>query len=66
MAKTSSSSSDQWVSKLIVGAALVILGWFVIKVVVGWLVGLVTAAVMLLLLGIVLWFVFIGPPGGDE
>jgi hypothetical protein len=65
MAKPREGFSDQLVSKLVVGLVVVVIGWFVLKVVLGWIYSLVTAAVMIALLGVVLWFVLIGPPGDD-
>lgn len=66
MAKPASGSSSQLASRLIVGVILVVVALFVLNVVLGWLYSLIRVAVIVGLLGVVLWFVFIGPSSLDE
>jgi hypothetical protein len=54
------------VSRVVFGVVAVVIGWIVLQVVLGWLYSLIRVAVIIALLGVVLWFVFVGPSSLDE
>jgi hypothetical protein len=60
------SKSDQLLWRVAVGALVVIVVIMVLNMVLGWVFALVRMAVLLAILGVVGWFVLIGPPGMDE
>lgn len=66
MARPSSRTSDQVLLRLAVGVILVFVLWWLVSWLVGFVVALVRTALLLLLLGVVAWFVLVGPPGSDE
>lgn len=66
MARPASRTSDQILMRLAVGVILVFVLWLVVSWLVGFVVALIRMAVLLLLLGVVAWFVLIGPSGSDD
>ena len=54
------------VSRVVLGVVAVVIGLFLFNVVLGWLYSLIRVAVIIALLGVVLWFVFVGPSSLDE
>lgn len=67
MSKPASGSSEKLLIRVGVGLLVAVLGLFVIQMLLGWIFSLIRMAVLLALLGIVVWFVVIGPPGwGDD
>ena len=61
-----SRRSDQLLWRVAVGALAVIVVIMVLNMVLGWVFAMIRMAVLLAILGIVAWFVLIGPPGMDE
>jgi hypothetical protein len=66
MAKPAARTSDQVLMRLAMGVILVFALWLLLGWIVGFIFTLVRAALLLVLLGIVGWFVLIGPPGSDD
>lgn len=58
--------TDQTLVRVGIGVLAVIAAIMVLNMVLGWLFSLIRIALLLALLGIVVWFVLIGPPGMDE
>jgi len=66
MASSESGSRDRLASRVVLGIVAVIVGWLVFGMVLHALYSLIRMAVMIVLLGVVLWFVFVGPSSLDE
>jgi hypothetical protein len=62
----SRTSSERLLTRILLGLVIIILAWFVLDFVLGWLFQLLRIAVLLALLGIVAWIVLVGPPGSDD
>jgi hypothetical protein len=62
----SRSRSERFLTRVLLGLVVVILAWFVVQIVLGWIFTLVRIALLLGLLAVVAWFVLIGPPGSDD
>jgi hypothetical protein len=65
MAKSGTRSSERLIISLLAGVLLLVVGWWVLNLVMGAIFALVRVALLLALLGVVAWFVLIGPPGKD-
>jgi len=65
MAKPGMRSSDKLLTKVALGVLLLVVGWIVLGWVMSTIYALVRVALLLALLGVVAWFVLIGP-GGDD
>jgi hypothetical protein len=66
MPRPASRSSESLLTRVLLGLVVLLVAWFVLQLVVGWLFTLLRVALLLGLLGIVGWFVLIGPPGVDD
>lgn len=66
MAKPASRVTDQVLTRVGLAVIVLIVASIVLKMVLGWIFNLVRVAVLLALLGLAVWFVFIGPPGRDD
>jgi hypothetical protein len=62
----SRSRSESLVTRVLLGLVVLLVAWFVFQLVLGWLFALLRMALLLGLLGIVGWFVLIGPSGSDD
>lgn len=66
MPEPASRSSESLLTRVLLGLVVLLLAWFVFQLVLGWLFALLRIALLLGLLGIVAWFVLVGPPGSDD
>jgi uncharacterized membrane protein YbhN (UPF0104 family) len=66
MAKPGMRSSDRLLMRVALVLLVLVLGWVVLGWVLSALYTLVRIFLLLALLGVVAWFVLIGPPGGDD
>lgn len=66
MAKPAARTGDKVLMRLAIGVILLFVLWLLLSWVVGFIFTLVRAALLLVLLGIVGWFVLVGPPGSDD
>lgn len=67
MANPGMRRSERLLTRVALGVLLLVLGWIVLGWILGALVALVRVALLLALLGVVAWFVLIGPGGsGDD
>jgi len=58
-------ANDQLILRIGVGVLAVIAAIMVLNIILGWIFSLIRVALLLALLGVVAWFVLIGPPGDD-
>lgn len=65
MAKSAMSGSDRLLMRVALVLLVLVLGWVVLGWVLSALYTLVRIAILLALLGVVAWFVLVGPPGKD-
>jgi hypothetical protein len=66
VAEPASRTSERLLTRILLGLAVLVLAWLVLDFLLGWLFQLVRIALLLALLGVVAWFVLIGPPGSDD
>jgi hypothetical protein len=66
MAGPASRTSERFLTRILLGLLVLLVAWFVLQIVLGWLFALLRIALLLALFGIVAWFVLIGPPGMDD
>jgi hypothetical protein len=62
----SRSTSESLLTRVLFGLVVLLVGWFVFQLVLGWLFALLRIALLLGLLAIVGWFVLIGPSSSDD
>jgi hypothetical protein len=66
MAKPASRSSERLLTRVLLGLVVLLVAWFLLQMVLGWIFALLRVALLLGLLGIVAWFVLIGPSSLDD
>jgi hypothetical protein len=66
VAEPASRTSERLLTRILLGLAVLVLAWLVLDFLLGWLFQLVRIALLLALLGVVAWFVLVGPPGSDD
>jgi hypothetical protein len=66
MPEPASRSSESLLTRVLLGLVVLLVAWFVLQWVVGWLFTLLRVALLLGLLGVVGWFVLIGPSSLDD
>jgi hypothetical protein len=66
MVKPASRSSERLFYRVGLGILALVAVWIVVQMVLGWIFSLIRVALLLALLGIVAWFVLIGPPWMDD
>jgi uncharacterized membrane protein YiaA len=65
MSRTGTRTSERLLMSVVLGIVLLVVGWWVLNLVMGAIFALVRVALLLALLGVVAWFVLVGPPGKD-
>ena len=60
------SGSGELLTRLGVGAVILIVALLLLQFVLGWIFSLIRIALIIALVAVVAWLVLVGPPGADE
>jgi uncharacterized membrane protein len=66
MARPPAPPRESITTRVLVGLVLLVVAWFVIRVVLGTVFALIRAALFVALFAVIAWVVLVGPPGRDE